>query len=126
VARKSGVSVYTIALQSKFIAARQATSGERRYFSDADYGMKMLAVETGAQAFFPTAVHELKGVYGAISHELASQYSLAYAPGNSRSDGRYRRILVRIASHPELRLRTRTGYTAEVTRANAIGLQHQR
>jgi hypothetical protein len=86
----------------------------------------MLATETGAQAFFPSAVHELKGVYGAISQELASQYSLAYAPANPRSDGRYRRIVVRIASHPELRLRTRTGYTAEATRANAAGPVHQR
>jgi Ca-activated chloride channel homolog len=125
VARKSGVSVYTIALQSKAVTARQVAAGERRYFSDSDYGMKMLASETGAQAFFPIGVHELQGVYGAISEELASQYSLAYAPANPRSDGRYRRIVVRVSSHPELRLRTRTGYTAEPVRSNAAAPHHQ-
>jgi Ca-activated chloride channel family protein len=118
-ARKSGVSVYTIALQSKYVSERQAESRQRRSFSDADYGMKMLAAETGAQAFFPAAIHELKRVYASISGEIASQYSLAYAPANPRADGRYRRIVVRVASQPQLRLRTRTGYTPEASRANA-------
>ncbi len=79
--------------------------------------MKSLAQETGAQAFFPMEVGELKGIYASIAQELASQYSLAYSPANPRSDGRYRRIVVRVAARPELQLRTRSGYTAEAARA---------
>jgi len=110
-ARKTGVAVYTIALQSQFAALR--SSGGKKYFSDAEYAMKSLAQETGAQSFFPGSVHELKGVYDVITDELAAQYSLGYSPSNGRSDGRYRRIVVRVATNPNYRPRTRTGYVAE-------------
>jgi Ca-activated chloride channel homolog len=114
-ARKSGVGVYPIALQSKYSATRLALNGQRRYFSESEYAMRTLAQETGAQAFFPMQVFELKQIYAAIGQELSSQYSIAYAPVNTRADGRFRRIVVRVASRPELRLRTRTGYLAEAT-----------
>lgn len=112
-ARKTGVGIYPIALQSRYTAARLAATGQRRYFSESEYALRMLAQETGAQAFFPLQVGELKKVYAAIAEELSSQYSIAYVPVNSRADGRYRRIVVRIPGRPELRLRTRTGYTVE-------------
>ena len=115
-ARKSGVSIYPIVLQSRTAAARAVTEGQRRFFSEAEYSMRTLAQETGAQAFFPMQITELKGIYAAIAQELSSQYSLAYSPNNGRPDGRFRKILVRIDSRPELKLRTRTGYTAEQPR----------
>lgn len=112
-ARKTGVGIYPIALQSKYAAARLAATGQRRYFSESEYSLRMLAQETGAQAFFPMQIGELKKVYAAIAEELSSQYSIAYVPVNARADGRYRRIVVRVPGRPELRLRTRTGYTVE-------------
>lgn len=115
-ARKSGVSIYPIALQSKFAAVRQAALGQRRSYSESEYMMRTLAQETGAQAFFPMQILELKGIYAAIAQELSSQYSIAYAPSNSLADGRFRKITVRIAARPELKLRTRTGYTANAKR----------
>jgi Ca-activated chloride channel homolog len=118
-ARKSGVSVYTIGLHSKYSSARGNGLATSRYFSTADFSMKSLAQETGAQSFFPLDVSELKGIYGNIAQELASQYAMAYSPANSRPDGRYRRIVVRVTDRPELQLRTRTGYTAEVIRSAA-------
>jgi len=125
VARKSGVSIYPIALQSKYAASRMATMGQRRFYSEAEYAMRMLAQETGAQAFFPTQVFELKGVYGAIAQELSAQYSLAYSPTNTRPDGRFRKIQVRLATRPELKLRTRAGYTAEMGRAAIAPVAHE-
>jgi VWFA-related protein len=115
-ARKSGVSVYPIVLQSR-AAATRATVGQRRFYSESEYSMRLLAQETGAQAYFPLQIFELKGIYANIAQELSSQYSLAYSPNNSRADGRFRKILVRIASRPDLKLRTRTGYTADQPRA---------
>jgi Ca-activated chloride channel homolog len=123
-ARKTGVNIYTVSLQSKFAASRQDQQGGHRYFSESDYSMKTLARETGAQSFFP-APPELKGVYGVIASELASQYSIGYVPANSRLDGRFRRVIVQIVSKPELRSRTRLGYTADgpsATRATLTGL----
>ena len=66
-----------------------------------------------AQSFFPSVVTELKSVYATIAAELASQYSLGYVPVNNRNDGRFRRVVVQINSRPELKPRTRLGYTAE-------------
>lgn len=106
-AKRSGVAIYTIAMTSDLTSgSRQA----RRYFSQSDFAMKQLAAETGAMPFFPNSVGELKGVYDAIASELASQYSIGYVPRNVRDDGRYRRVIVRVANHPELKPRTRTGY----------------
>ncbi len=119
-ARRSEVSIYPIALQSKYASARMVSLGQRRQFSEAEYSMRMLAQETGAQAFFPLQVLELKGIYATIAQELSSQYSIAYAPTNMRPDGRLRRITVRVAGRPELRLRTRTGYIVESRRAAAF------
>ncbi len=118
-AKKSGVNVYTIGLQSKYAAARISNTGAHRYFSEAEYSMKTLAQETGAEAFFPLDISELKGVYAAIARELASQYSIGYTPTNPRRDGRFRRIVVLIAGRPDLRPRARSGYTAEADRAAA-------
>ena len=110
-ARKSGINIYTICLQNQYSKAR-ADSG-RRYFSESDYAMKSLAHETGAQAFFPQAVQELKTVYSAISDELSNQYSIGYSPSNARPDGRFRRIVIKLTGHPEFRPRTRLGYIAD-------------
>ena len=106
-ARRSGVNIYTIALKSSYQASRP---DGRQYFSESDYAMKELAKETGAQAFFPEKIVELKNIYAAIAQELSSQYSIGYAPTNTRSDGRFRRIVVRITSRPELKPRARSGY----------------
>jgi Ca-activated chloride channel family protein len=108
-ARRSGVNVYTIGLKSAY---QSAGPDGRRYFSESDYSMKTLALETGAQAFFPLQVSELKGIYATIAEELSSLYSIGYAPSNARVDGRFRRITVRVMSRPELRLRARSGYVA--------------
>lgn len=116
-ARKSGINIYTICLQNQYSAARVET--RRRYFSQSDYSMKSLAQETGAAAFFPQSVQELKSIYAGISDELSTQYSLGYAPSNARPDGRFRRIVVRLTGHPEFKPRARLGYTAESQRASA-------
>lgn len=106
-AKRSGVTIFTIGLRSP---ADVAIKGS---FSEALYSMKTLAQETGAQAFFPSEARQLDGVYGKIAEELDSQYALGYTPKNGHVDGRFRRIVVQILSHPELRPRARTGYFAE-------------
>lgn len=121
-ARKSGINIYTIALQSEYTAARRLAENGRRYFSESDYAMKTLARETGAQSFFPQFLQDLKGVYASIADELSNQYSIGYSPSNPRPDGRFRRIVVRVTTHPEFQPRARAGYTAEgVTTASSSG-----
>jgi Ca-activated chloride channel homolog len=111
-ARRMGVNIYTVALQSRLAAQRAVEQGGHRYFSESDYAMKSLARETGAQSFFP-APAGLKEVYGSIATELANQYSIGYVPANGRPDGRFRRVVVQVVTRPELRPRTRLGYTPD-------------
>jgi Ca-activated chloride channel family protein len=108
-ARQSGIAIYTISLRSGFEVRRAAQAG-RRYFSQSDFGMRALAQETGARAFFPSDISELAGVYASIAEELALQYALGYTSKNPRVDGRYRRVIVRVAARPDVRTRTRVGY----------------
>jgi len=123
-ARKSGINIYTICLQNKYSVARVESS--RKYFSESDFAMKTLAQETGAQSFFPQSVQELKGIYAAISDELSNQYSIGYSSTNWHSDGRFRRIVVKVNDHPEFRPRARLGYTAESNRTSSAIQQPQR
>jgi len=110
-ARKSGVNIYTIGLQS--VAAQLRAAYDRGRYSPGDYALKSLAQETGAESFFPKNVNELKSVYDNIASELSSQYSIGYSPSNSIADGRFRRIVVRVSSNPALKPRARAGYMAD-------------
>ena len=110
-AKRSGIAVYTITLKSRFMIEMTATNGHR-YFSQSEFAMKSLAQETGARSFFPTDISELSGVYGSIAEELASQYAIGYTPKNPKRDGAYRKVIVRVADHPSVRTRTRSGYIA--------------
>jgi Ca-activated chloride channel family protein len=109
-ARKAGVNIYTIALQS---APVPAATTRKPYLSGGQFSLKSLSQETGAAAFFPGRVTDLQGVYGSIAQELSSQYSIGYSSSNPRADGRFRRIVVRVVSHPEMRPKARAGYTAD-------------
>ena len=115
VAKQSGIAVYTITLRTAM--QRLLAYGKHSPVSS-EFAMRALAQETGARAFFPQAAAELTGVYGIISDELASQYSIGYIPTNPRRDGAYRRVTVRV-TQPDMRTRTRAGYVASVTHPNA-------
>ena len=81
--------------------------------------------ELTAVPFFPQSVSELSKVYDAIATELASQYSIGYVPRNVREDGKYRRVVVRVANKPELKPRTRTGYFLTVDTVASRSSSHQ-
>ena len=119
-ARRSGVGIYPIRLPSQFGTLRANLDGNRKHFSESAYSMKMLAQETGGQAYFPTIIRELKNVYAVIAQELSTQYSIGYTPTNARRDGRFRRIVVQLPAQPELNPRARAGYTAEADRTTAM------
>jgi Ca-activated chloride channel family protein len=110
-AKESGIAIYTITLRSAYQVQLAQAAGQR-FQSEAEFGMKALAQETGARSYFPTAIGELAGVYASIAEELASQYALGYVPKNARRDVAFRRLTVRIPEHPGAASRTRSGYTA--------------
>jgi Ca-activated chloride channel homolog len=107
-ARRSGVGIYTIGLRSP----ARVSDAERGLSSQAQYALKSLSEETGAEAYFPSQVSELEDVYSSIATELSHQYAMGYVPRKPGTDGGYRQIAVRIPTRPELRPKARRGYIA--------------
>ena len=103
-AKRSETALYTIGLQP-----REAPTSKG--FREAEFVLRQLAQETGGRAFFITRVEDLKDVYGQISDELSSQYTVGYAPKNGRRDGAWRRVAVQIARAGAV-ARTKRGYYA--------------
>jgi Ca-activated chloride channel family protein len=103
-AKRSETALYTIGLQPKDAPASKG-------FREAEFVLRQLAQETGGRAFFIQRVEELKDVYGQISDELSSQYTLGYASKNGRRDGSWRRVVVQVARTGAV-ARTKRGYYA--------------
>lgn len=101
-AKRSETAIYTIGLRSQ-------DGGGGRGFKEAEFVLKQLAQETGGRAFFPLQVAELAGIYGQISDELSSQYTVGYTSRNPKRDGAWRRVVVRL-DRPNLVARTKQGY----------------
>jgi hypothetical protein len=75
-----------------------------------EFQMRMLAEETGGRAFLATPDHELGATYKQIAEELGQQYWLAYSPRGG--SGGFKRVSIKVVSHPTHRARTRSGYFA--------------
>ena len=106
-ARRSGVSVYTVGLSST--ADRM---WNKRGFAEGSFAMRTLAEATGARAFFPSGLRDVHAVYDAIAAELSSQYSIGYLPRNAVGDGAWRRVAVQVMARPGSSARARPGYFA--------------
>jgi VWFA-related protein len=116
-AKHAGVAIYTISLRTNSYGTSVYTRDLRSH-AESQFAMKALASETGARAFFPTAIADLAGVYDAIADELANQYLVGYVPKNAVRDGSYRRVDVRI-ERAGIRARTRAGYVATPSSSTA-------
>jgi Ca-activated chloride channel family protein len=105
-AKRSDTAIYTIGLRDAG-GPGEGTKG----FKEAEFVLRQLARETGGRAFFPLQVGDLASIYGRISDDLSSQYTIGYTSRNARRDGTWRRIVVR-ANRPDVTVRTKQGYFA--------------
>ena len=104
-ARKTEINIYAISLRAK-----AAPDRNRLKFSQAAHLLTALTQDTGGQAHFPNSISELEAVYDRIAEELRSQYSLGYVSSNKRTDGKWRRIVVRVPAREDLKVRHKLGY----------------
>jgi VWFA-related protein len=76
--------------------------------------LRRMARLSGGEAFFPREIPAVTGVLQAISRDIRNQYTIGYVPSNTRRDGEYRAVSVKIAEPRADRwtVRTRTGYVA--------------
>jgi VWFA-related protein len=71
--------------------------------------LETLAADTGGRAFFDLG--DLSKAFRQVQEDTAGYYLLGYTPSNTRTDGRWRSIKVKL-DRRGLRLRYRTGYYA--------------
>jgi Ca-activated chloride channel family protein len=105
-AKRSQTAIYCIGIR-----ASEVTTLANKGFKEAEFVLRQLAQETGGRAFFPAQIGDLANVYGQISEELSSQYTVGYTSRNARRDGGWRRVVVRV-SRPSVVARTKQGYFA--------------
>jgi Ca-activated chloride channel family protein len=105
-AKRSETAIYAIGLRSS-----EASSSSNKGFKEAEFVLRQLAQETGGRAFFPNQVSELAAIYSQISDELSSQYTVGYTSKNTKRDGAWRRVIVRV-NRPNITPRTKQGYFA--------------
>ena len=103
--KSNDVTVYSIGyLENQPASARTQQQSQ----------LQRMAAITGGQAFFPTSVKDLEKIYEKIQREIAARYSLGYLSNDTRKDGAWRKVDIRL-KRPELKgakLRTRAGYFA--------------
>ena len=105
-AKRSETAIYAIGLR-----ASESSSSASKGFKEAEFVLRQLAQETGGRSFFPNQIADLNGIYGQISEELSSQYTVGYTSKNPKRDGAWRRVVVRV-NRPASTARAKLGYFA--------------
>jgi Ca-activated chloride channel homolog len=108
-ARRSETAIYPIGLMADEPA-------QSKGFREATFALRQMASDTGGRSFFPTDAKSLAGIYGQIYDELSSQYTIGYTSKNTRRDGAWRRLVVRVG-RPNVTARTKQGYFAPTVAA---------
>ena len=73
--------------------------------------LKNFAEKTGGLFVATPGGVKMREAFKNIVDELGVQYTIAYEPKNSKKDGKWRKLELRVAS-PNLNIRTRKGYNA--------------
>jgi Ca-activated chloride channel homolog len=103
-AKRSEVSIYTIGLRSKEDTPLHG-------FNEADFVLRTLAQETGGRVYHVDDAAQLPGIYLQIADELANQYTIGYTSRNTKRDGAWRRVAVKV-NRPATSARAKSGYFA--------------
>lgn len=80
--------------------------------------LQRLAELTGGQAFFPISMRDLESAYGKVAAEIDAQYSMGYVSTNTKTDGTWRKVTIKVTrpGPKDIRVRTRQGYFALLKR----------
>jgi Ca-activated chloride channel family protein len=101
--RASDVTVYSVG----FLEHSRGRIEERAH-------LQQIAEATGGQAFFPTTMKDIEASYDKVVAQIRAQYSLAYSSTNTKQDGAWRKVEIRV-TRPDLkgtRILARRGYFA--------------
>jgi len=103
--KASDVTVYVIGLLDNQSTRSRFESRTR---------LTQIARASGGEAFFPRSMKDVQEAYDKVVSQVRAQYSLAFTSTNTRTDGAWRKVEVRV-TRPDLRgarIQTRQGYFA--------------
>ena len=101
--RASDVTVYSVG----FLEHSRGRIEERAH-------LMQIAEATGGQAFFPSTMKDIEASYDKVVAQIRAQYSLAYTSTNTKQDGAWRKVQIRV-TRPDLKgskILARRGYFA--------------
>ncbi len=111
-----GVTVYAVglmqALRMWYDSRGYMGPIARLDFLQADNQMRTFAKETGGMSFFPRFYGEFPSIFRAIHYSMRNQYSMTYSPTNTKRDGKWRKIKVRLVdpnNNKDLRIVNKKG-----------------
>jgi Ca-activated chloride channel family protein len=82
-----------------------------------------LAKASGGEAFFPEVVQNVLPICERIAREIRNQYTLAFISTNTKHDGTYRHVQVRVRSPKGASVTTRPGYVAPLAESGNAASQ---
>lgn len=91
--------------------AFSSSSGSLRRYAVARRQLEAVAEQTGGLMFTAARAEDLHDAYNQVASELQQLYSLAYQPDNTKRDGGFRKITVKVSRNGAI-ARTRRGYFA--------------
>lgn len=102
--KASDVTVYAVGYMEH--------QGSSRMQQRAD--LERLATTTGGLAYFPGTPKDIEGIFDKIREEIEARYSLGYVSTDTRADGAWRGVEIKLLRQDlkGVKLRTRGGYFA--------------
>jgi len=98
-----GASIYAVDMSSLEVGG---TSGRQSALS-----LKGFAEKTGGRFITTPGGPQLRDAFTGIADELGHQYTISYRPANTKRDGKWRTLEVKVVRN-DLTVRTRKGYRA--------------
>lgn len=75
--------------------------------------MKRMTQETGGRVIeVGNKMEKLREAFDQIAAELRSQYNIGYTPTNTKRDGSFRKIEIKVANNKDIKVQSRNGYYA--------------
>ena len=79
--------------------------------TESERNLERLTAATGGRLYKPTSFNDLERTYAEVADDLRHQYTLYYAPLNTKRDGQFRSVRVETAN-PRHQVAARVGYYA--------------
>lgn len=96
-------TIYTVDMSAADLSASAKLQNKK--------ALETFADKTGGQYIATPGGIALRDAFKRIAEELGVQYTLAYSPSNTKADGKWRSLELKVAK-PGLTIRTRQGYNA--------------